>query len=1279
MNPKLKIGLTLLAMSLIIASLVCVASVSSTQTATVSLSPSTISGGSLGIGGTFTVTAQVSQVTNLWAWSLALSWDPAVLSMQDSITEGAFLKTAGSTMFVAAPINNQNGRVPSVADVLLTANGATGSGNLVSFTFQVVGHGSTQITLSGVELDDPNSQVIPSTIVNAQFSYPDTSGGYSLTFSETGLPSGQSWSVALNGGSPQGSTSATDVFSNLAVGTYNYVVTAPTGYTVNPSQGSVTISTSSRTENIVFSASSGFSFTFSESGLLSGTSWSVTCGGTTLNSNGASSIVFSGLSAQQYSFTVNAVTGYTASPSQGTITVSGSGQTQNIVFTGTSGYSFTFSESGLPSGVSWSVTCGGTAFSASAPSSIVFSGLSAQQYSYTVSTITGYTASPNQGTITVSGSGGSQAITFTTSSTYSLTFHAIGLGSGVSWSVTLGGTTYTANAPSDIVFSGLSAQQYSYTVNAVTGYAANPSQGSVTISTASQTLNVVFTPTSTYSLTFHETGLVSGQTWTVTTGGMTYSANAPSDIVVSGLAVGPYSYTVGSITGYAANPSQGSVTISTSSQTVNVAFSTSSTTYSFTFTQTGLPSGQSWSVTLNGGSPQGSTSTTNVFNNLVPASYSYVVMAPSGYTASPSQGQITVSGSGQSQAIVFTASAQTYTYTFTESGLPTGTSWSVNLAGTTLSTTTSAITFTGLAAGQYSYSVTALSGYTVYPSQGTITVSGSGQQIVFSSSTQTYSFTFSETGLPSGQAWSVALNGGTPQGSTSSTDVFSNLAASTYSYVVTAPSGYTANPSQGQITVTSSGQSQAITFSTSSQQYSFTFIETGLPSGTSWSINLGGTTLSSTTSAITFSGLSAQQYSYTVSAVSGYTASPFSGTVTLTGSGQTQTITFATGSLVSLNFHETGLPAGTLWSVTCNGQTVQSTVPDIYISLTTGNSYPYTVGAVTGYSANPSSGTVTAAGSGQTVTITFAASYSFVFHESGLPSGTSWNVTCNGQTIVSTSADVTFSSLATGSYSYSVGALAGYEITPSTGTITVNSAGQSQAITFTNVRDVTKVDVFTDKGGRSAGTNSDAYGPQELIKIYAFVTYRDAPVVNKDVAFSIRNQNGDLIDLRVARTNTTGYAYADYRLPWPDSSTPEVMFGTWSIVGSVDVSQIVVTDNIHFVFNYLINTNGIQMPAAVQRQSSTTVSITIQSISNSAIWSSVSITVYDEAKVPISYAVINNPSQTTGSSIITATLTIPSWAYIGKATVYVDVLTGPPSAGGVPYCPEKIANFQILP
>jgi YVTN family beta-propeller protein len=75
--------------------------------------------------------------------------------------------------------------------------------------------------------------------------------------------------------------------------------------------------------------------------------------------------------------------------------------------------------------------------------------------------------------------------------------------------------------------------------------------------------------------------------------------------------------------------------------------------------------------------------------------------------------------------------------------------------------------------------------------------------------------------------------------------------------------------------------------------------ESGLPSGDWWQAELGGTTLNSTSSTITFSGVVASEYSYVIGpteAGTKCTATPSSGTITVSTSAFTLPIKFSCGS-----------------------------------------------------------------------------------------------------------------------------------------------------------------------------------------------------------------------------------------------------------------------------------------------------------------------------------------------------------------------------------------------
>ena len=217
-------------------------------------------------------------------------------------------------------------------------------------------------------------------------------------------------------------------------------------------------------------------------------------------------------------------------------------------------------------------------------------------------------------------------------------------------------------------------------------------------------------------------------------------------------------------------------------------------TYGITFTEDGLPSGISWSVTLNGTTE--STVSDSITFKEPNGTYTYttettdIEYAPTHYS-----GSFTVKGGPVSQSITF--SEVTYSVTFTESGLPPGTTWYVTLNGTMKSSLNNTIIFSEVN-GSYSYNIQSISGYRTTNYSGSITVNGNSinENIVWS--VILYPITITENGISNGTTWSATLTGTTFTGQqvnvtlSSATDsiTFSEPNGS-YSYTVHLPSGYT--------------------------------------------------------------------------------------------------------------------------------------------------------------------------------------------------------------------------------------------------------------------------------------------------------------------------------------------------------------------------------------------------------------------------------------------------------------------------------------------------------
>jgi len=387
-------------------------------------------------------------------------------------------------------------------------------------------------------------------------------------------------------------------------------------------------------------------------------------------------------------------------------------------------------------------------------------------------------------------------------------------------------------------------------------------------------------PEGTFAVTFEASGLTSGASWSVTLNGVTQTTVGGS--IVFNEYPGTYAYSVGAVAGWSISPSSGAVVVTTSALDVVVDFSQ---LYTVTFSEGGLPSATSWSVVLNGVLESGTGSTLTYA--VVSGTYSYTVLAPSGWAASPSAGSVSVAGNYLVPLSFTSTVLPTYTVTIEESGLAAGTSWSAIFDGVAESGTGTSLTFT-VTAGTYAYQVGAVSGYSVSPSSGTATVGGNYVLSVTYSSTvvpppPTYTVTIKESGLASGTSWSAIFDGVAESGT--GTSLTFTVTAGTYAYQVGAVSGYSVSPSSGTATVGGNYVLSATYTSTAvppAPTYTVWLNETGLASGTSWTAVFDGVQKTTTGSSLTFT-VTAGTYAYQVDAVSGYSVSPSSGTAAVSG------------------------------------------------------------------------------------------------------------------------------------------------------------------------------------------------------------------------------------------------------------------------------------------------------------------------------------------------------------------------------------------------------------
>ena len=281
------------------------------------------------------------------------------------------------------------------------------------------------------------------------------------------------------------------------------------------------------------------------------------------------------------------------------------------------------------------------------------------------------------------------------------------------------------------------------------------------------------------------------------------------------------SYSIADTDGFIPSPHLGTIGPLYGNTKIYIEFAAPSTgTYPITFTPSGLPANSTWGVTLAGQTLYGSSINNQnpdiIFNELN-GTYSFTVDYGRPATISPDSGQVTVNGAAMHVAISFTVA--TYPLSFKESGLPPGTSWSVSVNGSMKSSNTSTITFDE-PVGTYLYSINGLSGYNASPSSGTVMVgpnSATWVSVTFSPTSSTYLVTFMESGLPSGTAWSVLLNG---QSLMASIDMitFSGIPTGTYGYTASAV-GYTSQSGSVIVSGTQGVITQDVVFTSQSVNY----------------------------------------------------------------------------------------------------------------------------------------------------------------------------------------------------------------------------------------------------------------------------------------------------------------------------------------------------------------------------------------------------------------------------------------------------------------------------
>lgn len=235
------------------------------------------------------------------------------------------------------------------------------------------------------------------------------------------------------------------------------------------------------------------------------------------------------------------------------------------------------------------------------------------------------------------------------------------------------------------------------------------------------------------------------------------------------------------------------------------------------------------------------------------------------------------------------------------------------------------------------------------------------------------------------------------------------------------------------------------------------------------------------------------------------------------------------------------------------------------------------------------------------------------------------------------------------------------------------------------------IDLHTQKApfdGKGINQSSDAFEPQDSVVLYALVTYNDAPVAQKLVAFQVNgpaNPLSNIITVGSASTGQDGIAQFSFRIPWPNDDPEKKIFGQWFAIATVSIADQTVIDTLTFQVGWIIKITNIETlndqlkpQTRFLRREAIVFNLTVENIALTEKSATITIDVQDATNHPIIHVQKENLVFQPGTTYLTVSSQVPTTATIGQASISAAAYTWPPENGGVLYSPAFSATFEII-
>ena len=624
-----------------------------------------------------------------------------------------------------------------------------------------------------------------------------------------------------------------------------------------------------------------------------------------------------------------------------------------------------------------------------------------------------------------------------------------------------------------------------------------------------------------YQIAFQQTSLPSGTKWGIrlnNTTVVTWQNTTGQYDNLTDLPAGSYTFQVINATGYASNPYLGLLTIVSTNLTQAITF----TGYLATFTESGLPAGDTWYVNL---SDQSGLSELTTGQKLSGTTTSLSAHEPNGtYTFtyqtsdkrySGGTGTFTVNGASVTEDVTF--SVVLYYLNFTDINKPKAVEWGVNVSGT-IKIGYGNLSFQ-LTNGTYYWNASAINTSFDHPLGWWRLTNGSGTVLLHNESSfpgikfvmngknynnnitfaRAYNITFEEVGIANTFQWDVNLSNGLGITldkhivvSNSVTQVFFNSTEGNYTN--SSYSGTIQTPVYGPtgtryINFTSSSISETVHGSNPIVPYDFTTqylltVESvpstgGYHSPNSEWVNASGTVqlTARANSGYEFTGFQGSGVS-SYTGMGYYSSGEYITTITMTNP-ITEVMDF--NSYIVLTFYMQNLTSGQEWGIKLSDpsglvQWNNGTGYYIVFDIPQGN-YTY---LVTGVTATPQSNQITVSTSTEMLLQYDITTYNVDFQEIGLQPGTSWNMRVFSEALslssAGTSSILNFE-IPNGTYSYFAASVYGYMSNNSTGSFVMHGSSlliyvnwtQGNALILQHIRNFVPITINTTNFSIPAG------------------------------------------------------------------------------------------------------------------------------------------------------------------------------------------------------------------